>query len=56
MKNLVQKMMKLNDKKVGVISLGCDKNRVDSEKMLAILNEKYVVTNDISTANIVIIS
>ena len=56
MKNLVQKMMKLNDKKVGVISLGCDKNRVDSEKMLAILNKKYVVTNDISTANIVIIN
>lgn len=56
MKNLVQKMMKLNDKKVGVISLGCDKNRVDSEKMLAILNEKYVVTNDIATANIVIIN
>ena len=49
-------MTKLNEKRVGVISLGCDKNRVDSEKMLAILNERYVVTNDISTANIVIIN
>ena len=30
-------------KKIGVISLGCDKNRVDTEKMLAILSEKHLL-------------
>ncbi len=42
--------------KVGVISLGCDKNRVDTEKMLAILQEKYSLTNDITSADVVIIN
>ena len=27
------------NKRIGVISLGCDKNRVDTEKMLAILSQ-----------------
>lgn len=49
-------MTKLKDKKVGVISLGCDKNRVDSERLLAIVNENFTVTNDISTANVIIIN
>lgn len=31
---------------VGVISLGCDKNRVDTEKMLAILNDNFIITNE----------
>ena len=41
---------------VGVISLGCDKNRVDTEKMLALLDEKYVTTSDIEKAEVVIIN
>ncbi len=49
-------MTKLKNKKVGVISLGCDKNRVDSEKLLAIINENYTITNDIKTANVIIIN
>ena len=43
-------------KKVGVISLGCDKNRVDTEKMLALLSQKYQLTPDIEKANIIIVN
>ena len=44
-------------KKLGVISLGCDKNRVDSEKCIAILQDAgYVLTNDAKEAQIVIIN
>ncbi|MBR2337641.1 MAG: 30S ribosomal protein S12 methylthiotransferase RimO [Clostridia bacterium] len=47
--------MNLRDKKVGVISLGCDKNRVDTEKMLAILGAENI-TNDVSEAEILIVN
>lgn len=43
-------------KKVGVISLGCDKNRVDTEKMLAVLKEKHTLVNEIEQAQVVIIN
>ena len=43
-------------KKVGVISLGCDKNRVDTEKMLALISEKHDLVSDIESAEIVIIN
>ena len=44
-------------KKFGVISLGCDKNRVDSEKCIAILQDAgYALTNDAEQAQIVIIN
>ncbi len=43
-------------KKIGLISLGCDKNRVDSEKALALIGDRAVITNDINEANIVIIN
>ncbi len=43
--------------KVGMISLGCDKNRVDSEKMLALLSGAgYTLTDDLSAADIVVIN
>ncbi|MBR2384277.1 MAG: radical SAM protein, partial [Clostridia bacterium] len=42
-------------KKIGVISLGCDKNRVDTEKMLAILGAENI-TNDVLDAEILIIN
>lgn len=41
---------------VGVISLGCDKNRVDTEKMLAILSNDYLITPDPLQADIIIIN
>ena len=44
------------DVKVGVISLGCDKNRVDTEKMLAIIKTKYQVVKDEEIADVIIIN
>ncbi len=43
-------------KKIGVISLGCDKNRVDSERILAFADSKYEITNDINEANVIVIN
>ena len=47
--------MILNEKTVGVISLGCDKNRVDTEKMLSIIGAKRL-TNDLDEAEIVVVN
>lgn len=44
------------DKKIGLISLGCDKNRVDSEKALALIKDRAIITNEIDDANIIIIN
>ncbi len=41
---------------VGLISLGCDKNRVDGEKLLAKVSEKYRITSDINQADVLIIN
>lgn len=42
---------------VGVISLGCDKNRVDSEIMLTYLSEAgYKFTSDASNADIIVVN
>ena len=46
----------MNTKKIGVISLGCDKNRVDTEKMLSFIQQKYEITNDVENADAVIIN
>lgn len=47
----------MNEKKtLGVISLGCDKNRVDSEKLIASVFNDFIITNDISTAQIILIN
>ena len=39
-----------------MISLGCDKNRVDTEKMLSFIQQKYEITNDVENADAVIIN
>ena len=50
-------MIDFTQKKFGIISLGCDKNRVDSEKVLSIIKEKgCAITNDISEAQILIVN
>ncbi len=50
-------MIDYSQKKFGLISLGCDKNRVDSEKILAIIREKgATITDDISAAQIIIVN
>lgn len=43
--------------KIGVVSLGCPKNLVDSETMLGLIHEeKYEITNDPSEAEIIIVN
>lgn len=44
-------------KKIGVVSLGCDKNRVDTEKMLWYLSDgDYEVAADYADADIIIVN
>lgn len=50
-------MIDFRRKKFGVISLGCDKNRVDTEKLLAqIKGRGCPITDDISQADILIVN
>ena len=50
-------MTDYSHKKFGLISLGCDKNRVDAEKLLAqIVARGCEITNDISGAQVLIIN
>lgn len=47
----------LENKVFGMISLGCDKNRVDAERLLSIVRGRgFAVTDDISEANILIVN
>ncbi len=43
-------------KKIGVVSLGCDKNRVDTEKMLAVLSDRHQIVADPENAEIIVIN
>lgn len=50
-------MTDIKAKKFGIISLGCDKNRVDTEKLLAILKSNGCrITDDAGTAQVLIIN
>lgn len=50
-------MTDFKSKKFGVISLGCDKNRVDTEKLLSYIKSAgCALTDDISEANILIVN
>ena len=42
--------------KVGLISLGCPKNRVDSENMLGFIAEKHDIVEDVELADIIIVN
>lgn len=42
--------------KVGMVSLGCDKNRVDSELILGTMNKFYEITNNPKEADIIIVN
>lgn len=42
--------------KLGVISLGCDKNRVDTEIILGNLKNKFEITNDAKKADVIIVN
>ena len=44
-------------KKVGLISLGCAKNRVDSENILGLLDhDEYIIVNNVEDADIIFIN
>ena len=46
-----------NQKQILFISLGCDKNRVDSERMLGLLSEDaYGITDDEAEADIIVVN
>ncbi len=50
-------MTKKIDTKIAFVSLGCDKNLVDSEIMLGIINDEgYTITSDEENADIVVIN
>ncbi len=50
-------MIDFTQKKFGLISLGCDKNRVDSEKLLAIIKAKgCFITDNAEEAQIMIVN
>ena len=49
--------MELKDKKISAISLGCDKNRVDLEKMLFRLSDYgFKIVENVEDADIVIVN
>ncbi|MBP5651739.1 MAG: 30S ribosomal protein S12 methylthiotransferase RimO, partial [Clostridia bacterium] len=51
MKKTIQKNV------IGVVSLGCDKNRVDLEKMIAKLSQAgYIITTNLNEAYIALIN
>ena len=55
--NVKDKRTMLSGKKFGVISLGCDKNRVDTEKLLGLLKaRRCTLTDDISVAHVLIVN
>ena len=44
-------------KKIGLISLGCAKNRVDSENMLGMLRQKgFEIVNDPAEADVLFVN
>ncbi|MCM1545624.1 MAG: 30S ribosomal protein S12 methylthiotransferase RimO [Clostridiales bacterium] len=50
-------MIDFTRKKFGVISLGCDKNRVDTEKLLSEIRARGLyITDDIEEANVIIVN
>ncbi|MBQ9709592.1 MAG: 30S ribosomal protein S12 methylthiotransferase RimO [Clostridia bacterium] len=49
-------MIDLKNKKFAVVSLGCDKNRVDTEKMLGIISNFSTLTDDPTDAEIIVIN
>jgi len=48
--------MNLKKYKVGMVSLGCDKNRIDSEIILGTMSKEYEITNNPKDADIIIVN
>ena len=50
-------MIDLHSKTYGLVSLGCDKNRVDAEKLLASISARGMqIPDDVSKAQVLIIN
>ena len=45
-----------NKYKVGMVSLGCDKNRVDSEIILGSMSSEYTITSNPKEADIILVN
>ena len=55
--NAVEKANNTSNKyKVGMVSLGCDKNRVDSEIILGKMSNEYEITSNPKAADIIIVN
>ena len=55
--NVKEKCKYASDRyKVGMVSLGCDKNRVDSEIILGKMSNEYEITNNPKNADIIIVN
>lgn len=55
--NITEKVNYTSNKyKVGMVSLGCDKNRVDSEIILGKMSNEYEITSDPKVADIIIVN
>ena len=55
-KDKVKGINNTNKYKVGMVSLGCDKNRVDSEIILGKMSNEYEITNSPKNADIIIVN
>ena len=55
-KSRINGEINLDKYKIGLVSLGCDKNRIDSEIMLGMLKNKYELTDDSKEADIIIVN
>ena len=55
-KDPVKNKDSLNKYKVGMVSLGCEKNRVDSEIMLGNMSSLYSITNNPKEADIILVN
>lgn len=51
-----QEEYNLKKYRVGMVSLGCDKNRVDSEIILGTMSKEYEITNNAKEADIIIVN
>jgi len=51
-----RRRIKVKKLKIGLISLGCDKNRIDSEIILKNINADNVIVNDPTEADVIIVN
>ena len=55
-KGPIKNIYSSNKDKVVMVSLGCDKNRVDSEIILGNMSTDYIITNNPKDADIILVN